>query len=100
MPNVPETFVHRIGRTARAGNKGAAYSFCSADEKRYVKSIQQLINLQLDVIDDHPYPLDPKAKAIVHKSKTPKTTADILFPNDAILYVFTTPSADSIDGII
>ena len=73
MPNVPETFVHRIGRTARAGNKGAAYSFCSADEKRYVKSIQQLINLQLDVIDDHPYPLDPKAKAIVHKSKTPKS---------------------------
>ena len=69
LPNVPETYVHRIGRTARAGNKGVAYSFCSADEKAYVKSIQQLINLQLDVIEDHPYPLDPKAKPIVHKSK-------------------------------
>ena len=73
LPNVPETYVHRIGRTARAGNKGVAYSFCSADEKAYVKSIQQLIDLQLDVIEDHPYPLDPKAKPIVHKSKTPKS---------------------------
>ena len=73
LPNVPETYVHRIGRTARAGNKGVAYSFCGADEKTYIKSIQQLINLQLDVIEDHPYPLDPKAKPIIHKSKTPKS---------------------------
>ncbi|WP_298556686.1 DEAD/DEAH box helicase [uncultured Algibacter sp.] len=68
LPNVPETYVHRIGRTARAGNKGMAYSFCSADEKPYIKSIQQLILLQLNIIEDHPYPLDPKAKPIVHKS--------------------------------
>jgi len=73
LPNVPETYVHRIGRTARAGNKGVAYSFCSADEKAYVKSIQQLIQLQLDVVEDHPYPLDPKAKPLIHKSKTPKS---------------------------
>ncbi|MCB0463431.1 MAG: DEAD/DEAH box helicase [Flavobacteriaceae bacterium] len=73
LPNVPETYVHRIGRTARAGNKGVAYSFCGADEKSYIKSIQQLINLQLDVIEDHPYPLDPKAKPIIHKSKTLKS---------------------------
>jgi ATP-dependent RNA helicase RhlE len=73
LPNVPETYVHRIGRTARAGNKGVAYSFCGADEKSYIKSIQQLINLQLDVIEDHPYPLDPKAKPIIHESKTPKS---------------------------
>lgn len=69
LPNAPETYVHRIGRTARAGNTGIAYSFCSADEKDYVKAIQQLIQLQLDVMEDHPYPLDPKAKPIVHKSK-------------------------------
>ncbi|WP_396601712.1 DEAD/DEAH box helicase [Algibacter sp. R77976] len=68
LPNVPETYVHRIGRTARAGNTGIAYSFCSADEKSYIKTIQQLISLQLDIIEDHPYPLDPKAKPIVHKS--------------------------------
>ncbi|WP_194768038.1 DEAD/DEAH box helicase [Tamlana sp. I1] len=69
LPNIPETYVHRIGRTARAGNSGIAYSLCSADEKAYLQSIQQLIQLQLDVIEDHPYPLDPKAKPIVHKSK-------------------------------
>ena len=69
LPNVPETYVHRIGRTARAGKSGTSYSFCSADEKTYVATIQQLIQLQLDVIDDHPYPLDPKSKPEVHKSK-------------------------------
>ncbi|AXO81558.1 DEAD/DEAH box helicase [Olleya aquimaris] len=69
LPNVPETYVHRIGRTARAGQSGMAYSLCSADEKSYVLDIQKLIHLQLDVMDNHPYPLDPKAKPIVHKSK-------------------------------
>ena len=68
LPNIPETYVHRIGRTARAGNRGVAYSFCSADEKPYVLEIQKLINLQLDVVEDHPYPLDPKAKKEVHTS--------------------------------
>ena len=69
LPNVPETYVHRIGRTARAGMSGMAYSFCSADEKTYVNTIQQLIQLQIDIIEDHPYPLDPKAKPVIHKSK-------------------------------
>ncbi|GAA4292130.1 DEAD/DEAH box helicase [Aestuariibaculum suncheonense] len=70
LPNVPETYVHRIGRTARAGKSGTAYSLCSADEKTYITNIQQLIQLQLDVIEDHPYPLDPKSKPEIHKSKT------------------------------
>ncbi|MCL5128814.1 MULTISPECIES: DEAD/DEAH box helicase [unclassified Algibacter] len=69
LPNIPETYVHRIGRTARAGKTGMAYSLCSADEKNYLLAIQQLIQIQLDVIDEHPYPLDPKAKPIVHKSQ-------------------------------
>jgi ATP-dependent RNA helicase RhlE len=68
LPNIPETYVHRIGRTARAGNSGMAYSFCSADEKEYVKTIQLLIQLQIDIIEDHPYPLDPKAKKQIHKT--------------------------------
>lgn len=68
LPNVPETYVHRIGRTARAGKSGNSYSFCSADEKTYIATIQQLIQLQLDVIEDHPYPLDPKAKKEVHRT--------------------------------
>ncbi|GAA4269722.1 DEAD/DEAH box helicase [Hyunsoonleella aestuarii] len=73
LPNIPETYVHRIGRTARAGNSGEAYSFCSADEKNYVKSIQELIKLKINVIEDHPYSMDPKAKTIIHKSKNPKS---------------------------
>ncbi|MBR9914531.1 MAG: DEAD/DEAH box helicase [Algicola sp.] len=72
LPNVPETYVHRIGRTGRAENLGHAYSFCSADEKTYVKSIQQLINVQIPIAENHPYPLDPKAKPIVHKKKGSK----------------------------
>lgn len=72
LPNVPETYVHRIGRTGRAGNFGNSYSLCSADEKSYVKSIQQLINVQIPVDENHPYPLDPKAKPIVHKKQGSK----------------------------
>jgi len=72
IPNVPETYVHRIGRTGRAGNFGNSYSLCSADEKSYIKSIQQLINVQIPVDENHPYPLDPKAKPIVHKKQGSK----------------------------
>ncbi|MBJ6366811.1 DEAD/DEAH box helicase [Snuella sedimenti] len=69
LPNIPETYVHRIGRTGRAKHTGLSYSFCSADEKTYVKSIEELINIQIPIEEDHPYPLDPKAKPIIHKSK-------------------------------
>ncbi|MGB0981820.1 MAG: DEAD/DEAH box helicase [Winogradskyella sp.] len=72
MPNVPETYVHRIGRTGRAGNVGIAYSLCSADEKNYVKAIEQAINVQISVETEHPYPLDPKAKPTVHKKQGSK----------------------------
>mgnify|MGYP005991178787 FL=1 len=68
LPNISETYVHRIGRTGRAGKNGVAYSFCSADERDYVLSIQKLINKHIDVVEEHPYPLDPKAKPAVHKS--------------------------------
>ena len=72
LPNVAETYVHRIGRTGRAGNTGIAYSFCSADEKDYVLSIQKLIQTLIPVEEEHPYPLDPKAKPQVHKKKGSK----------------------------
>jgi len=68
IPNVPETYVHRIGRTGRAGNTGNAFSFCSADEKTYIKDIQQLINTAIPVMDEHPYVLDPKAQREVHRT--------------------------------
>lgn len=69
MPSISETYVHRIGRTGRAGHFGNSYSFCSADEKTYIKSIQQLINTQIPVEENHPYPLDPQEKPMVHTSK-------------------------------
>lgn len=72
LPNIPETYVHRIGRTGRAGNKGMAYSFCSAEEKPYVISIQRLITKIIKVEEDHPYPLDPKEKAQIHKKQGSK----------------------------
>ncbi|WP_048331349.1 DEAD/DEAH box helicase [Bizionia psychrotolerans] len=69
LPNIPETYVHRIGRTGRAGSTGMAYSFCGADEKNYVTTIQQLLQIEIPVEESQPYPLDPKEKAITHKSK-------------------------------
>jgi ATP-dependent RNA helicase RhlE len=72
LPNVPETYVHRIGRTGRAGEMGISYSFCSADEKVYLASIQKLINTHITVEEEHPYPLDPKAKPEVHKKQGSK----------------------------
>jgi ATP-dependent RNA helicase RhlE len=55
MPNEPESYVHRIGRTARAGASGAAISFCSADERAYLRAIEALIRQPIEVVDDHPY---------------------------------------------
>jgi superfamily II DNA/RNA helicase len=57
LPNVPETYVHRIGRTARAGATGTAYSFCDAEEKAYLKDIEKLIKVRIPVWEDHDYPL-------------------------------------------
>ncbi len=60
LPNEPETYVHRIGRTGRAGASGIALSFCDAEETPYLASIQKLISKAVPVIDNHPYPLTAK----------------------------------------
>jgi ATP-dependent RNA helicase RhlE len=57
IPNISETYVHRIGRTGRAGANGTAISFCDADEKEYLRDIEKLITKKIQVIDDHPFPL-------------------------------------------
>ena len=57
LPNVPETYVHRIGRTGRAGMSGVAMSFCDGEEKAYLKDIQKLIGRAVPVNDSHPYPM-------------------------------------------
>lgn len=69
IPNVPETYVHRIGRTGRAGKTGNSYSFCAADEKTYIETIENLTTLKIPVETEHPYPLDPKAKPEVYIKK-------------------------------
>lgn len=56
IPNIPETYVHRIGRTGRAGASGQAVSFCDIDERPFLKDIQKLINIQIPVEDGHPFP--------------------------------------------
>lgn len=57
IPNVPETYVHRIGRTGRAGASGIAFSFCDFSEKIFVNDIQRLIAQKIPVVKDHPYDL-------------------------------------------
>jgi ATP-dependent RNA helicase RhlE len=57
LPNIPETYVHRIGRTGRAGNRGAAYSFCNAEEKEFLRDIEKLIARKIPVIENHPFPM-------------------------------------------
>jgi ATP-dependent RNA helicase RhlE len=69
IPNVPETYVHRIGRTGRAGSDGTALSFCDAQEKAYLKDIEKLIGKDIPVIDDHSYPLMDHNPATPEKQK-------------------------------
>ena len=60
IPNLPETYVHRIGRSGRAGEKGIAISLCEPEENQFVKDIQKLINKKLIVVEDHPFPQTDK----------------------------------------
>lgn len=55
LPNIPESYVHRIGRTARAGNDGVAVSFCDVEERPYLKDIERLIGQKVPVEKDHPW---------------------------------------------
>ena len=70
LPEVPETYIHRIGRTGRAGLGGKAISFCDFEEKPLLKDIQKLTGKILPEVENHPYPLvknfvEPKASPIV-----------------------------------
>lgn len=57
LPNIPETYVHRIGRTGRAGASGISISFCDVEEKAYLKDIHKLIGKTIPVVEDHSYPM-------------------------------------------
>ena len=58
LPNIPETYIHRIGRTGRAGLSGIAFSFCESEEMAYLKDIQKLIGREIPKVIDHPYHRD------------------------------------------
>lgn len=69
IPNIPETYVHRIGRTGRAGHEGIAISFCESEELPYLKDIQKLIGLQIPVVKDHPFVTEAEVKAQIAKTE-------------------------------
>ena len=78
LPNVPETYVHRIGRTGRAGASGIALSFCDEEEKNDLKGIQKLIGFAIPVVEGHPYPM---ASSGLVKINLPKGKDVVLRPN-------------------
>jgi len=55
LPNIPETYVHRIGRTGRAGASGIALSFCDMEEREFLRDIHKLTKQEIHVVEDHPY---------------------------------------------
>jgi ATP-dependent RNA helicase RhlE len=78
IPNISETYVHRIGRTGRAGNTGLAISFCAKDEQPYWKDIEKLIKINVKVEKEHPYPYtdevpNPDAKPDLRNKKKPES---------------------------
>ena len=79
LPNVPETYVHRIGRTGRAGRSGVAISFCNYDELAYLRDIEKLTRKKLPVVENHPWPMEimqaaPKA---VRPPRPPRTERSV-----------------------
>jgi len=79
IPNIPEIYVHRIGRTGRAGLEGLAISFVGRDEKTYWQDIEKLIRLQVKVVKDNPFPWrepNPNAKKDFRNKKNPSSNSN------------------------
>jgi len=77
LPNIPETYVHRIGRTGRAGLDGVSISFCDEDEKKYLKGIEKLIAKKIPVVENHKYSMrdtQPSTIKSVEKRATHNAT--------------------------
>lgn len=71
IPNIPETYVHRIGRTGRAGASGISISFCDFEEKEFLKDIQKLIGKPIPVVENHRYPMTVMHAESKEKSNAP-----------------------------
>lgn len=67
LPNIPETYVHRIGRTGRASLSGTAISFCDLEERAFLRDIQKLIGQKIPVVEDHPFVSDGHEEKPVEK---------------------------------
>ena len=74
LPNVPETYVHRIGRTGRAGASGFAWSFCDSEEKAYLRDIQKTIDQKIPVVAEHPFPDDGTEEVAASPAERPRTS--------------------------
>ena len=72
LPNVPETYVHRIGRTGRAGRDGVAFSFCDVEEVPYLKDIQKLIGKEIEVAGGNAFESAEVKVAVAEKKKAIK----------------------------
>lgn len=72
IPNIPETYVHRIGRSGRAGEEGMSISLCEPEENVFVRDIEKLIKLKIDVVKDHPYPQTDKPMSASEKKEFEK----------------------------
>lgn len=73
LPNVPETYVHRIGRTGRAGASGIALSFCDVEERAYLKDIQKTIAQEIPVVREHPFADEGQGPVQQEQSSKPKS---------------------------
>ena len=96
LPNVPETYVHRIGRTGRAGRDGLAISFCDFDELAYLKDIEKLIRKTIPVVEANPWPMEvfePREKP-VRPPRPPKVPSTPKAPGTP-----KTPSAPKAPGV-
>jgi len=85
IPNEPEAYVHRIGRTGRAGASGVAISFCAFDERPLVAEIERLMSKHLTVVEGHPFasPAKPPAPTVFDTGRTPAKPRPFMIPVDA-----------------
>jgi superfamily II DNA/RNA helicase len=75
LPNVPETYVHRIGRTARAGAAGVAISLCDREEAAYLRDIEKLIRMSIPATDHQPFPRQAQPSTIESRTARPSAHA-------------------------
>lgn len=72
IPNIAETYVHRIGRSGRAGDEGVSISICEPEENTFIKDIEKLINKKIEIIDDNPFPQTGKPMTATEKKEFEK----------------------------